>query len=58
MYSSRITEFLMSFFYIAIIYYKLKDHPKMIESISFERYPSTKKFCCAMKTPVERLRLK
>ena len=38
--------------------FKLTDHPKITEGISFESYPSTKKFYHALKIPVERLRSK
>ena len=31
--------------------YKLSDHPKITESISFEHYPSTKKFLSCVENP-------
>ena len=33
--------------------YKLSDHPKITESISFESYPSTKKFLSCIEDPRE-----
>ena len=31
--------------------FKLTDHPKITEGISFERYPSTKKFLSCVEDP-------
>ena len=38
--------------------FKLTDYPKITERISFESYPSTKKFYHELKIPKGRLRMK